>query len=245
MTTFTSEEMDFLRDRGNDYSKQVWLALFEGNVLTESSDEQEIRDFMIQKYERKRYYVDPKVSGVQFRSTKQTNGSTSSSAENVNNVNEDEFLKNWKSMPQSTNNNNGIIKNNKSILRDRNQIRNGGTPPVISTPPLKITAPSNGTNGCGNGASVEFVADFSKADIFVAESTTNGSLFNGNNNNNTQTAFANFDNNPIFNGSGKLHLNIIMLIFWHGLLFGGRILRRYRIYYPGTAGCEMSKCGRE
>ncbi|XP_076349493.1 arf-GAP domain and FG repeat-containing protein 1-like isoform X7 [Tachypleus tridentatus] len=64
MTTFTSEEIDFIKQRGNEYCKYVWLGTHDHRTNMESDvrDEQCSRDLMIQKYERKRWYVDPETA---------------------------------------------------------------------------------------------------------------------------------------------------------------------------------------
>lgn len=59
MATFTTEEIELLKNRGNDYCKKVWLGLYEGSLPMDSQDEQAIRDHMVNKYERKRYYLEP------------------------------------------------------------------------------------------------------------------------------------------------------------------------------------------
>uniref|UniRef100_T1IZ22 Arf-GAP domain-containing protein n=1 Tax=Strigamia maritima TaxID=126957 RepID=T1IZ22_STRMM len=63
MTSFTPEEIEFIRGKGNEYCRRVWLGTHDsrGIVEPESKDEQRIKDFMIQKYERKRWYVDPSM----------------------------------------------------------------------------------------------------------------------------------------------------------------------------------------
>lgn len=72
MATFTTEEIELLKNRGNDYCRNVWLGLYEGIIPTaESRDEQTIKDFMIDKYERNRYYIDPKDAVHKNRSTKE------------------------------------------------------------------------------------------------------------------------------------------------------------------------------
>lgn len=58
MATFTPEEIDLLKNRGNEYCKRVWLGLFDGTMPSDR-DPQAIRDFMIDKYERKRHYLEP------------------------------------------------------------------------------------------------------------------------------------------------------------------------------------------
>ncbi|XP_067138567.1 arf-GAP domain and FG repeat-containing protein 1 isoform X2 [Centruroides vittatus] len=63
MATFSMEEIEFIKSRGNEYCQYVWMGLYDSRVLEpESRDEQRIRDFMIQKYERKRWYVDPDIA---------------------------------------------------------------------------------------------------------------------------------------------------------------------------------------
>uniref|UniRef100_A0A8D8V2B9 Arf-GAP domain and FG repeat-containing protein 1 n=2 Tax=Cacopsylla melanoneura TaxID=428564 RepID=A0A8D8V2B9_9HEMI len=57
MTTFTPEEVEMLKSRGNDYCRKVWLGLCDNSI--QYKDEQQIKDFMIDKYEKKRYYIDP------------------------------------------------------------------------------------------------------------------------------------------------------------------------------------------
>ncbi|XP_049821963.1 arf-GAP domain and FG repeat-containing protein 1 [Aethina tumida] len=59
MATFTQDEIELLRSRGNDYCRKTWLGLHEGTTLPLTNDEQAIRDFMVDKYERRRYYLDP------------------------------------------------------------------------------------------------------------------------------------------------------------------------------------------
>lgn len=60
MATFTTEEIELLKSRGNDYCKSVWLGLYDGSLPgTDCRDEQTVKDFMVDKYERKRYYLDP------------------------------------------------------------------------------------------------------------------------------------------------------------------------------------------
>lgn len=48
-----------LKTRGNDYCQQVWLGLYEG---TKPSDERSVHTLMLDKYERKRYYMEPSIA---------------------------------------------------------------------------------------------------------------------------------------------------------------------------------------
>ncbi|GIY33452.1 hypothetical protein CDAR_474031 [Caerostris darwini] len=65
MTTFTPDEIEYLKSRGNEYCKYVWLGTFDtttNSIESEVSDDQRKRDFMVQKYEKKRWYVDPDIA---------------------------------------------------------------------------------------------------------------------------------------------------------------------------------------
>ncbi|XP_025078902.1 arf-GAP domain and FG repeat-containing protein 1-like isoform X2 [Pomacea canaliculata] len=61
MASFTPEEMDFLKSHGNELNRKVYLGLYDNRTWPEpdSRDEQRVRDFMVQKYENKRFYVAP------------------------------------------------------------------------------------------------------------------------------------------------------------------------------------------
>ena len=52
MSTFTADEVEFIRGRGNVYCAKVWLGLHDGKLV--GNDSESIRDFIIQKYEKKR-----------------------------------------------------------------------------------------------------------------------------------------------------------------------------------------------
>ncbi|XP_071033658.1 arf-GAP domain and FG repeat-containing protein 1 isoform X1 [Parasteatoda tepidariorum] len=71
MTTFTPEEIEYLKSRGNEYCRYVWLGTFDTNsssIESEVSDDQRKRDFMIQKYEKKRWHVDPEIAVKKMQS---------------------------------------------------------------------------------------------------------------------------------------------------------------------------------
>ncbi|XP_055937301.1 arf-GAP domain and FG repeat-containing protein 1-like isoform X2 [Argiope bruennichi] len=77
MTTFTPEEIEYLKSRGNEYCKYVWLGTFDtstNSIESEVSDDQRKRDFMVQKYEKKRWYVDPDIAVKKMQSDKQRQG---------------------------------------------------------------------------------------------------------------------------------------------------------------------------
>lgn len=55
------------------YCKYVWLGLYDSRCPMEpdSRDEQRTRDLMIQKYERKRWYVDPEIAMQKMNAERQ------------------------------------------------------------------------------------------------------------------------------------------------------------------------------
>lgn len=61
MTSFTPDEMEFLKCHGNDFCRKVYLGLYDSRSGPEpdAREEQKVKDFMVQKYERKRFYVAP------------------------------------------------------------------------------------------------------------------------------------------------------------------------------------------
>ncbi|XP_013182949.1 arf-GAP domain and FG repeat-containing protein 1 [Amyelois transitella] len=63
MATFTPEEIEFIKARGNDYCRRVWLGLYQGESVN-FNDEQSVKDFMSDKYEKKRYYLDSQVNNT-------------------------------------------------------------------------------------------------------------------------------------------------------------------------------------
>lgn len=78
MATFTQEEIDFIKERGNECCARIWLGLMNSNLPLNSDikDEQKMKDLMNAKYELKRYYLDPSLanqnSTQQSQSMKQT-----------------------------------------------------------------------------------------------------------------------------------------------------------------------------
>jgi len=60
MASFGMDEIDFLRTRGNQYCRQVWMAHY---TLADSrfdlKDDQKFKDHLTAKYEKKRWYAEP------------------------------------------------------------------------------------------------------------------------------------------------------------------------------------------
>ncbi|XP_039355751.1 arf-GAP domain and FG repeat-containing protein 2 isoform X1 [Mauremys reevesii] len=61
MTTFTEPEVLFLQARGNEACRKVWLGSFDPrtSLLPDSRDPQKVKEFLQEKYEKKRWYVSP------------------------------------------------------------------------------------------------------------------------------------------------------------------------------------------
>ncbi|XP_046402238.1 arf-GAP domain and FG repeat-containing protein 1 isoform X2 [Ischnura elegans] len=75
MASFTPEEIELIKSRGNEYCKRIWLGLYEPSHQQEAKDEQQIKDFMVAKYEKRRYYLEPSQAAALMSSKK--NGPTS------------------------------------------------------------------------------------------------------------------------------------------------------------------------
>jgi hypothetical protein len=58
MSSFSADEVEMMRSRGNSYCAAVWLGLFDAQPV-DYKDEEKIKEFIIAKYEKKRYYVEP------------------------------------------------------------------------------------------------------------------------------------------------------------------------------------------
>ncbi|XP_063240004.1 arf-GAP domain and FG repeat-containing protein 1 isoform X4 [Bacillus rossius redtenbacheri] len=58
MATFSPEEIELIRARGNEYCRRTWLGLYDANT-SDTKDEQQVKAFMVAKYEKKRYYLEP------------------------------------------------------------------------------------------------------------------------------------------------------------------------------------------
>ncbi|XP_007534876.1 arf-GAP domain and FG repeat-containing protein 2 isoform X2 [Erinaceus europaeus] len=82
MTTFTEPEVLFLQSRGNEVCKKIWLGLFDAqtSLIPDSRDPQKVKEFLQEKYEKKRWYVPPdQVKGPTY-----TKGSASTSSQGTN-----------------------------------------------------------------------------------------------------------------------------------------------------------------
>uniref|UniRef100_A0A3B5LP77 ArfGAP with FG repeats 1b n=1 Tax=Xiphophorus couchianus TaxID=32473 RepID=A0A3B5LP77_9TELE len=61
MTTFTQQEIEFLQKHGNEVCKHIWLGLYDDrtSVVPDFREPQKVKEFLQEKYEKKRWYVPP------------------------------------------------------------------------------------------------------------------------------------------------------------------------------------------
>ncbi|XP_061575145.1 arf-GAP domain and FG repeat-containing protein 1a isoform X8 [Cololabis saira] len=87
MTTFTQQEIEFLQKHGNEVCKQIWLGLYDdrSSPVPDFREPQKVKEFLQEKYEKKRWYVPPEqakvVASVQASISGSSNSSTSSTPE--------------------------------------------------------------------------------------------------------------------------------------------------------------------
>lgn len=87
MTTFTQQEIEFLQKHGNEACKQIWLGLYDDRNLAipDFREPQKVKEFLQDKYEKKRWYVPPEqaktVASVHASISGSSASSTSSTPE--------------------------------------------------------------------------------------------------------------------------------------------------------------------
>lgn len=186
MATFTPEEIELISTRGNEYCRRIWLGLYEPGRMADTRDEQGIKDFMVAKYEKKRYYLDPSMAnrnGASPSSQKSLSNSSSTSALNLANA------------PSAT-----------PPVKPLSNLVGSITLPALSTVSHPVPAVSNSFTP--DDTSSGFLVDFgslttnsttsgSKVDPFGLPSSVPNSTISDMN-------FADFDNNPIFGASNGM-----------------------------------------
>jgi hypothetical protein len=79
MSTFSNEEVEMMRSKGNAWCAAVWCGSYnKANNPIDFKDDEKIKEFIIAKYEKKRYYVDPSQANFTSIKTQLTGGSTGS-----------------------------------------------------------------------------------------------------------------------------------------------------------------------
>lgn len=61
MSSFSADEVEMMRGRGNAWCSAVWLGLFDAQPI-DYRDDEKIKEFIVAKYEKKRYYVEPSAA---------------------------------------------------------------------------------------------------------------------------------------------------------------------------------------
>ncbi|XP_054976812.1 arf-GAP domain and FG repeat-containing protein 1 isoform X7 [Sorex araneus] len=81
MTTFTQQEIEFLQKHGNEVCKQIWLGLFDdrSSAIPDFRDPQKVKEFLQEKYEKKRWFVPPEQAKVVASVHASISGSSASS----------------------------------------------------------------------------------------------------------------------------------------------------------------------
>ncbi|XP_030633486.1 arf-GAP domain and FG repeat-containing protein 1a isoform X2 [Chanos chanos] len=81
MTTFTQQEIEFLQKHGNEVCKQIWLGLYDDrtSAVPDFREPQKVKEFLQEKYEKKRWYVPPDQAKVVASVHASISGSSASS----------------------------------------------------------------------------------------------------------------------------------------------------------------------
>ncbi|XP_028977622.2 arf-GAP domain and FG repeat-containing protein 1a isoform X2 [Esox lucius] len=81
MTTFTQQEVEFLQKHGNESCKQIWLGLYDDRTssIPDFREPQKVKEFLQDKYEKKRWFVPPEQAKVVASVHASISGSSASS----------------------------------------------------------------------------------------------------------------------------------------------------------------------
>uniref|UniRef100_A0A3Q0SZM7 ArfGAP with FG repeats 1b n=1 Tax=Amphilophus citrinellus TaxID=61819 RepID=A0A3Q0SZM7_AMPCI len=81
MTTFTQQEIEFLQKHSNEVCKHIWLGLYDDrtSVVPDFREPQKVKEFLQEKYEKKRWYVPPDQARAVANVQASVSGSSASS----------------------------------------------------------------------------------------------------------------------------------------------------------------------
>ncbi|XP_070831127.1 arf-GAP domain and FG repeat-containing protein 1b isoform X2 [Chaetodon auriga] len=81
MTTFTHQEIEFLQKHSNEVCKHIWLGLYDDrtSVVPDFREPQKVKEFLQEKYEKKRWYVPPDQARAVVSVQASVSGSSASS----------------------------------------------------------------------------------------------------------------------------------------------------------------------
>lgn len=148
MATFTQEEIDFVRQNGNDACSRTWLGLWD----PKRAIKQEHRDFMIDKYERKRYYLEP-ASPLKSLPTNGTTSATTASSSSSSSSSS--------TLASATNGNGSSTNINSSTSSNNSSSSKNGAENLVPLKTITLTPPtslrlsrtnSNSSSGLANGS---------------------------------------------------------------------------------------------
>ncbi|GAB0098449.1 hypothetical protein DMENIID0001_141840 [Sergentomyia squamirostris] len=176
MATFTPDEIEFIRSHGNDECAKTWLGLWDPK-RTRPHDQ---RELMIDKYERKRYYLEPASPLKSLPSSQQLTTCVSSSIAS--------------SAPTTTN---SVTVDSTAVLKS-----------ITLTPPQSLRLHNNKNSRSTTNATVNFQHQFtpdSETSLFnLGNSQTR---LNNNNNNHIGGHQNGLTNNTSSNLSGIIVAN--------------------------------------
>ncbi|XP_055355672.1 LOW QUALITY PROTEIN: arf-GAP domain and FG repeat-containing protein 1-like [Paramacrobiotus metropolitanus] len=115
MGTFAEDEVKFMQFRGNAFCKKVWLFNYDPQTNLrppEVRDDQKMKDFLIAKYEKKRWYSGPNELNIGDQLKQDDTGSYKSLTE----------------MDTGTSLSRRASSNSQRSLRHDSQLSNGGSP---------------------------------------------------------------------------------------------------------------------
>ncbi|CAH2240563.1 jg21037 [Pararge aegeria aegeria] len=199
MATFAPEEIEFIKVRGNDYCRRVWLGLYEGESVN-FTDEQSVKDFMSDKYEKKRYYLESplNIAPVTNGNSSLKNKSKGKLASNVGAATSLISITPQSTKMSSNNNNNmvnvaKIVSNTTTASETMHKLPrpvNNFTQSMVNKMPSAPVAVPNQV------PVPDFPVDFSTANIY------NSAQYNSSMNNNILTQ-PSLNNYPVFNAFGS------------------------------------------
>ncbi|XP_037387065.1 arf-GAP domain and FG repeat-containing protein 1b isoform X1 [Pygocentrus nattereri] len=81
MTTFTQQEIEFLQKHSNEVCKHIWLGLYDdrSSAVPDFREPQKVKEFLQEKYEKKRWYIPPEQAKVLASVQASISGSSASS----------------------------------------------------------------------------------------------------------------------------------------------------------------------
>jgi len=197
MATFTPEEIEFLRNHGNHFCRLVYMSLFDSTtgVQPDSRDSEKLRDFLTQKYEKKRWYSAPsdailnqiKRENEISAKIQQNTKSSPTTSHNSASMKAEAAITHSQQRPHTQRG----IDSTKIVLNFNKPSHNNGNNLMTSFDQLSIS--SNSSGGTINNTNFNFnnfAANFSNLSPGASSQKAAETAPNYNNNNSN---FANFD----------------------------------------------------